>query len=101
MIARAENYPMVMGILLHLRLAEVGLMMRDSEKSGPRGDVDKFLASLRLALPTFTGAHAVKYTRCVCEFLRWWETSSDAMRLVFRLFIFTKKGPQGGNFFID
>ena len=45
--------------------------------------------------------HAVKYVRCVCEFLKWWETASDAMRMAFRLFIFTRKSPHGGNYFAD
>ena len=90
-----------MGILLDLRLAEVSMMIRDSEKSGDHGDVDLFLAALRLALPIFAVTHAVKYVRCICEFLKWWETASDAMRMTFRLFIFTRKGPQGGNYFAD
>ena len=90
-----------MGILLDLRLAEVSMMIRDAEKSGDHGDVDLFLAALRLALPIFAVTHAVKYVRCICEFLKWWETASDAMRMTFRRFIFTRKGPQGGNYFAD
>ena len=72
-----------MGILLDLRLAEVSMMIRDAEKSGDHGDVDLFLAALRLALPIFAVTHAVKYVRCICEFLKWWETASDAMRMTF------------------
>ena len=83
MLQRAEQFPTVMGILLDLRLAEVTMMIRDSEKNGKNGDVDLFVSALHLALPIFTVTHAVKYVRCVTEFLKWWECASDAMKLVF------------------
>lgn len=88
MIDQAESYPLCMATLLDLRFAEVSIMVRDSEKSN---NVDIFVASIQLVLPLFTVIHVVKYVRICTEFLQWWETASNAMQLVFRKFIFTKK----------
>jgi hypothetical protein len=46
---------------MELRFAEVTIIMRDSEKSGPCGDVDLFLTGVRFS-------HAVKYVRICAEF---------------------------------
>ena len=54
MLARAEEHPICMALLLDLRLIEIALTIRDTEKSGRRGDVDMFLSTTRLAMSLFT-----------------------------------------------
>lgn len=95
MLERAKSYPFVMAVLLELRFAEVAFILRDSEKSGAHGDVDAFVTGVRFSLVLFTVTHAVKYVRICVEFLKWWATASDAEKLLFRNFIFTRNSPHG------
>jgi hypothetical protein len=49
MSKRAVDIPMVMAVLFDLRLLEIALMIRDSEKTGTHGDISLFLSTLRLS----------------------------------------------------
>jgi hypothetical protein len=69
MLERAASCPFAMAVLMELRFAEVTIIMRDSEKSGPCGDVDLFLTGVRFSLVLFTVTHAVKYVRICTKFL--------------------------------
>ena len=101
MLKRAVDIPMVMATLFDLRLIEIALMIRDAEKAGTNGDVDLFLATLRLALPLFTITHATVYCHLVAELLEWWELASDAERLLFRKYYYTKMSPFGKPVWVD
>jgi len=101
MMQRAATCPFAMAVLLELRFAEVTIIMRDSEKSGPRGDVDLFLTGMRFSLILFTVTHAVKYVRICTEFLHWWATSSDAEKILFKNFIYTKLTAHGRPIWAD
>jgi hypothetical protein len=95
MVARAEKYPTVMAILLDLRLITIDFMIRDTEKSGDRGDLDLFLQSMRLSLVFFACTNATKYVRTVCEFLEWYYCASTAEKVLFRKYYFCKMTPNG------
>ncbi len=101
MLQRASSYPFAMAVLMELRFAEVALIIRDSEKSGPHGDVDLFVTGLRFSMVLFSLTHAVKYVRIGAEFLHWWATASDAEKVIFRIFIFTKISPHGHPIWAD
>lgn len=98
---RASQHPLCMGVLLELRFAEVTIMMRDSEKDGDVGDVELFLTCIRLCLVLYTVTHATKYVPICCHFLQWWECSSDAEKILFKNFLFTRKSPNGKPLWAD
>lgn len=95
MLERALEYPVCMAVLLTLRFIEIAFMVRDSEKSGEHGDVDLFLATMRLSLPIFAASHATYYMHICCDFLEWWEMASEAEKVFFRKYLFTQKSPLG------
>ena len=101
MLERAVDVPMVMAVLFDLRLIEIALMIRDTEKTGKNGDVRLFLSTLRLSLALFSITHATNYCHLVAEFLEWWELASDAERLLFEKFYYTKISPCGKPIWVD
>jgi hypothetical protein len=101
MLKRAVDIPMVMAVLFDLRLLEIALMIRDSEKTGTHGDISLFLSTLRLSLSLFTITHATNYCHLVAEFLEWWELASDAERTLFKNFYYTKVSPYGKPIWVD
>lgn len=101
MIKRAIDIPMCMAILFDLRLIEILLMIRDSEKQGEFGDVEMFLRTLRLALPLFCITHAINYVHLVCEFLKWYELASEAERVLYKRFYYAKLSPNGKPLWAD
>ena len=91
MFDRAREYPVRMKILAELRYAEIVLSMtRDFEISGSTGDVELFLAALRLKLVSNTVSNAYKYVQICCEMLKLWFITSSAQRILFKEFFFTK-----------
>ena len=101
MLDRAREYPVCMMILAELRYAELVLMTRDSEKSGNKGDVELFLAALRLKLVFYTVSNAYKYVQICCEMLKWWFIASSAQRILFEEFFFTKLSTNGRPIWAD
>ena len=101
MLERAVDVLMVMAVLFDLRLIEIALMIRDTEKAGKNGDVRLFLSTLRLSLALFSITHATNYCHLVAEFLEWWELASDAERLLFEKFYYTKISPCGKPIWVD
>jgi hypothetical protein len=101
MIERAVDVPMCMAALLDLRLLEIGFMIRDSEKAGTHGDFDMFLTSMRFSLPLFTISHATNYCHIVCDFLEWNELASEAEKVLFKNFYYTKLSPNGKPIWVD
>ena len=84
MLKRAVEILTCMAVLLDLRLVELSVMIRDSENSGPSGDIELFLTTMRFSLVLFTVTHAINYAHIVCDFLEWWELSSNADKVFFQ-----------------
>jgi hypothetical protein len=98
MIQRSEQYPIIMVILIEIRYAEVIFMLHQAEK---QGDVSKFITAMKYLTPMFTAAHATKYTSMAADFLVEWFCKSDAERIIFAEFIFTRKTKNGSNIYTD
>jgi len=98
---RAALYPTCMAHLFDLRLIEISFMIRDSEKSGEHGDVNLFLTTMRFSLALFTVTHAINYAHIVCDFLEWWQLSSEADRVFFKRWLYTKISPFGKPIWVD
>jgi hypothetical protein len=58
MLERAKAHPLCMAFYIHNNFLEVLLMLRDSEKSGDRGDVELAMSAQRFLLIVFAAAHA-------------------------------------------
>lgn len=101
MIDRAVEHPICMAVLLDLRLVEIALLIRDSEKSGERGDINLFITTMKFALTLFVVTHATHYAKICCEFLEWWELSSEADKKFFTTYLFTKMSPNGKPIWVD
>ena len=101
MLKRSVEIPICMAVLLDLRLLEILFMIRDSEKAGTHGDLQMFLSCLRLSLPLFAVAHATNYIHLVCELLEWFQLASDAERILFENFFFTKISNNGKPIWVD
>ena len=101
MLKRSIEKPMCQGILFDLRLLEIVFMIRDSEKAGTHGDVPLFLTCLRFSLPLFAITHATNYCYLVCEFLEWYKLASDAEKILFENFFYTKLSVGGKPIWAD
>ena len=101
MLKRSIEKPMCQGILFDLRLLEIVFMIRDSEKAGTSGDVPLFLSCLRFSLPLFAITHAVNYCHLVCDFLEWYKLASDAEKILFQNFFYTKLSVGGKPIWAD
>ena len=100
-VNRAKEHDLVMAVLMFQRLVTVTFMIRDSEKSGDKGDLDLFISGVRYALLLFCVTNARKYVRICMEFLTWWSCASDAEKVLFREFIYTKKSSRGKPIWAD
>eukprot|EP00536_Pseudo-nitzschia_multiseries_P004014 jgi/Psemu1/9029/gm1.9029_g len=90
-IKRCIKVPTCQAVLFDLRLLEIVFMIGDAEKVGEHGDVPLFLATLQFSLPPFAiTAHAKSYCHLVCDFLEWHKLASDAERILFENFFYTK-----------
>jgi len=101
MLQRAVEVPLCMAVLLDLRLLEIAFMIRDSEKVGTNGDVKMFIASMRLSLPLFAVTNAKNYCHIISEFLEWHAVSSEAEKVLFENFYYTKLSPNGKPIWAD
>ena len=101
MIKRAIEVPMCQGILFDLRLLEIVFMIRDSEKAGTHGDVPLFLTCMRFSLPLFAITHAINYCHLVCDFLEWYKMASQAEKILFDNFFYTKLSVGGKPIWAD
>lgn len=97
----AVENPACMAILLDLRLVEISFMVRDAEKGGNHGDIELFMTTMRFALALFTVTHATNYAHIVCDFLEWWELSSEADKIFFKNWLYTKVSPFGKPIWVD
>ena len=95
MYKRAEDHPLSLFYLMEIQFMTLLIMIWDSEKSGQNGDVDLFIASLKLCLPFCASTNKYKYTKIICDFLYWWETSSPAEKVIFQEFIYTRLSQNG------
>ena len=98
MVNRAEKYPAVMLALVDLRMAELILMFRDSEKSG---DVAAFVTAFKFAMHAWAATHATHYMYLGCDFLENLLLQSDADRILFKEFLFVKITPCGKFWWTD
>ena len=101
MLERAVDVPTCMAVLLDLRLLEILFMIRDSEKAGTHGDVPLFLTCMRFSLPLFAVTHATNYCHMVCDFLEWFRLASDAEKILFENFFYTKLSNNGKPIWAD
>ena len=101
MLDRAIEVPTCMAVLLDLRLLEILFMIRDSEKAGTHGDVPLFLSCMRFSLPLFAVTHATNYCHLVSGFLEWFHLSSEAERILFENFFYTKLSNSGKPIWAD
>ncbi len=101
MIDRAVQHPICMALLLDLRLVEMASLIRDSEKSGERGDVELLITTMKFSLTLFVVTHATHYAKICCEFLEWWELSSEADKKFLTTYLFTKISPHGKPIWVD
>ena len=92
---------MCQGLLFDLRLLEMVFAIQDSDKAGTNGDVPLFLTCLRFSLPLFAITHAINYCHLVCDFLEWYELASDAEKLLFEKFFYTKLSVNGKPIWAD
>jgi hypothetical protein len=98
MLHEAAKKPIANAILCDLHLLEIYFLLRDSEKSGC---LDWFIAALRLMQPLFATTNAWKYVEICSDLLVWWETASEAEKVLVENFIFTRPTPDGKRLFID
>eukprot|EP00536_Pseudo-nitzschia_multiseries_P009181 jgi/Psemu1/22556/gm1.22556_g len=100
-IKRCIKVPTCQAVLFDLRLLEIVFMIRDAEKVGKHGNLPLFLATLRLSLPLFAITHATSYCHLVCDFLEWHKLASDAERILFENFFYTKLSNNGKPIWAD
>jgi hypothetical protein len=65
MLHCAQEYPECMLLLQYSCWVEIEKMMRISEREGEHGNVDLFIASLKLALRIFAATHKTDYVRLI------------------------------------
>jgi len=95
MNSRAADYPLALYFLMEIRFAILCIMIRDSEKSGKKGNPALFIACMRLSLPFLAVSNSYRYVKVLCQFLSCWETSSEAEKKLFTEFIYTRISPYG------
>jgi hypothetical protein len=101
MLERAQEYPIVLAILVDIQMIEIILLFRDAEKSGSFGSVEMFLSAIRLSLPFMAAAHAYRYVRIGCDFLDWYRFASEAEKIIFGRYLFTKLSSYGKPIYSD
>jgi hypothetical protein len=101
MLERAQDHDLCMTVLMDLRFAEVGFMLRDSEKEGGAGNPDLFRVGAQLSTLLFARTHATKYVRLAVDYWIWWRCSSEADKVLHKEFCFTKKTVNGKPIWVD
>jgi hypothetical protein len=97
MLHEAAKKPIANTILCNLHLLEIYFLLH-SEKSGCLGWC---IAVLHLMQPFFATTNAWKYLEICSGLLVWWETASEAEKVLVKNFIFTRPTPDGKQLFID
>ena len=77
-------------MLVHLRYAEIAIMLRMSARIGKRGCVKTFLAAVRFSLTLWATTHARDYCRLACDLLIFWKCASPAMKELYAREMFTR-----------
>lgn len=90
MVDLAGKSPIKLAVLLHLRYAEISIMMRVSAKLGERGCVETFLCAVRFGLTLWSMTHAVDYVRLGCDLLMTMHCASPALKRLYSKEIFTR-----------
>jgi hypothetical protein len=101
MLERALEHDLCMTVLMDLRFAEIGFMLRDSETEGGTGNPELFRVGAQLSLLLFARTHATKYVRLAVDNWIWWRCSSEADRILYKEFSFTKKTVNGKPIWVD
>ena len=77
-------------MLVHLRYAEIAIMLRMSARIGKRGCVKTFLAAVCFSLTLWATTHARDYCRLACDLLIFWKCASPAMKELYAREMFTR-----------
>lgn len=102
MLERARQYPLCALFLLENRVSRIVKLMINSERMGDQtGCVKHFFAAMRLAMPLFAVTHKTDYMMLCTELLIWYDCASDAERLIYGRFIFTRLTANGKSCFHD
>ena len=95
---RAKDHPIVKCFVDEMRYAEIIFMLQEAEK---KSDAQMFISALKLAIPLFAASHATKYVNMATSFLVDWHCMSEADKILFAEFIFTRKTAHGYSVFSD
>jgi hypothetical protein len=98
MIQRAKEYALAMEVLQDLRRLELLVLFRDIEKTS---SADLLIATLRIILGYLTVSNARNYIRITVDMLVWWETASEAEKILFEHCILTRRTANGKPVFVD
>jgi hypothetical protein len=98
MLKRVHAHDICMIILQWLHFAEVANIIRDSEVEN---DPELYRTGARFAMLLFVKTHAPKYIRMGVSYWIWWRCSSEADRLLYDNFFFTKKTVNGQSIWCD
>lgn len=102
MLERARQYPLCALFLLENRASKIVKLMINSERMGDQtGCVKHFFSAMRLAMPLFAVTHKTDYMMLCTELLIWYDCASDAERLIYERFIFTRLTANGKSCFHD
>ncbi|KAJ1405430.1 hypothetical protein B484DRAFT_469778 [Ochromonadaceae sp. CCMP2298] len=101
MIERAQSHAAVFDVYLGMQWLNVLYMVRDSEGSGERGNLELFQQAQRLLTILFAITHATKYVRIHTDERYRWAHASDAEYLVQKNHVFTRKTAHGKPIFTD
>jgi hypothetical protein len=98
MLKRAQEYPIAMLMLMEYRFTEVYYIIRDAEKSD---SIDLYFTAIRLLMPLFAVTNAYNYVRLCSEVLYFWDTASDAEKVLYEHFVYTGKSADGHPMALD
>ena len=98
MLERAAEHDICMVILMWLHFVAVADMIRDLEREN---DPELYRAGARLALLLYTKTHSTKYVRLGVSFWVHWSCASDADKVLYDAFYFTKKTANGTFIWVD
>jgi hypothetical protein len=99
MLKRAGEQPEAFSALIHVRLADVLWMIRDSKKTGEKGcDPDLYRAALRYTAALFSTTNAFKYVRISADLSIALPNMETA---VWDAFIFTQQTVNGKRIWSD
>jgi hypothetical protein len=98
MLDRAKEYTLAMAFLQYLWFMELFVLFRDIEKTS---SADLLFTALRIVLPFLMVLNAKNYIRMTMDQLVWWETTSEAEKILFEQFILTRRTADGKPVFMD